>query len=343
MVGFYFHKTLLNFLHNHLCGVLLFYIQNQGVVLMKHILIALCGMSPTVITETLYELSPMIPDEVIVITTSKGRECLRSELLESGVRKRMLDSLNIINAAVLKDNQHHIRLIPHVEDGDAEDIDSDEVNAVMANFILDVLRQFTENPSCTKITFSIAGGRKTMSATGALAMSLLGREQDDLCHVLAAPPFDSPQLAPKFYFPTPGVTHKMPDGQQYSSLDANVSLCKIPYVRLRYLLTDHPVGDYADMVKLANARISSINSLTPMELIPKSCTCCIGEHIIQLSGFEFVTLWLLAKRRMYGEKDFHGTVDFRKEFLKFSKMIKKEIMPEMMAVRETLQSPCTLR
>ncbi len=52
-----------------------------------HILICLCGMSPAVVTETVYALAQSgdPPAQVIVITTSAGEAVLREKLWDSGV------------------------------------------------------------------------------------------------------------------------------------------------------------------------------------------------------------------------------------------------------------------
>jgi len=194
----------------------------------EKILIALCGMSPAVITETVYALvceTKHPPDKIIVITTTLGHEKIKTELFESGVWNDLTDSLNV--NMEFSDSNYHIRLIPNSDaTGDAKDIVTSEDNNRTADFILETLREFTENPD-TQIIFSIAGGRKTMSAIASMAMSLLGREQDILCHVLVNPPFDSPALSPKFYFPDKTRTYLSPDGEKYSAANARITLCAL--------------------------------------------------------------------------------------------------------------------
>ncbi len=65
----------------------------------KNILITVTGMSPAIITETVYSLareSPiMIPDKIIAITTTSGKACIVKELFESNVWSQMLKDLKV--------------------------------------------------------------------------------------------------------------------------------------------------------------------------------------------------------------------------------------------------------
>ncbi len=305
---------------------------------MKHVLLTLCGTSPAVITETICQMFHSLPDEVVVITTAIGHRHLTEELFSSGVWNRFLSTISPeIPSIAFRDNPYHIRLLP-AEQGDATDVADESTSLLIADYILGTLRQFTENPD-VKITFSIAGGRKTMSAIGALAMSLLGRKQDELCHVLVNPPFDSPQLSPRFYFPEPGVTHTFSDGSRHKSTSARIVLCRIPYVRQRYLFADRLnrlPGDYFDMVQLANSVIESGSKKMPLDLLPQSCLCRIGEHEIMLSAFEFTIFWLLARRRVAGEAPFICPEEMIVQYHTFVKSIPNKMMPSLLAYRQAL-------
>ena len=310
-------------------------------------MLALCGMSPAVISETVYCLRDNLPDEVIVITTNQGYLRINEELFEAGAWHRLTTAICGYKRVKFSNNPHHIRLIPAVN-GVADDIVSDCDNALMADFILGNLRQFTENQD-TKITFSIAGGRKTMSSIAALAMGLLGRQHDDLCHVLVNPPFDSPQLFPRFYFPEIGTFHKLPGGDMISSDSARLSLCRIPYVRQRYLFTDRLnrlPGDYVDMVRLANSLIGDPHDLEMLELIPGTCSCRIGENVIRFSATEFSLLWLWAVRLKERKPLLKGLLNLQEELCDFIETrASRELMPELLANREDLlaKSPDALR
>ena len=99
-----------------------------------------------------------------------------------------------------------IRLItaPNPKSGVAEpllDIRSPEDNDAAGDFIMDEVRRIVGNPD-TRLIASLAGGRKTMGALLYAVLSLLGRAQDSLTHVLVNEPFESPATnARRFYFP----------------------------------------------------------------------------------------------------------------------------------------------
>lgn len=272
----------------------------------KTVLIILCGMTPAVITETVYTLwhesAATVPDEVIVITTTTGAQCIKHELLDSGLWQRLRSELGLNEHKIrFGSASHYIKIIPsgHDDNIDAGDIVSSSDNARAADFMLGVLRQFTENPD-TSIVFSIAGGRKTMSALGALCMSLLGRDHDRLCHILVNPPFDDPRLEPKFYWPSAATpTHRTPAGSTVQAGAAELSFCEIPFVCLRNLFQEklsRLPGSYSDTVMLANNTLEALK-LPDLVLTPARRECLIGEIAIPLSPIEYLLYWLLAQRR----------------------------------------------
>ncbi|MDD4102214.1 MAG: CRISPR-associated ring nuclease Csm6, partial [Kiritimatiellae bacterium] len=136
----------------------------------------------------------------------------------------------------------HVRLFPDPTGRrNLKDIDGTSENAAAADFMLHELRAFTENPEVS-ICASIAGGRKTMSALLMSCMSLLGRRQDRVLHVLVNPPFDG-CLSPIFLFPERGRKHAEPSGRAVSSSNARITLFDVPFVRMR--------GWYEDTFKSA--------------------------------------------------------------------------------------------
>jgi hypothetical protein len=126
-----------------------------------------------------------------------------------------------------------VRLFPTTGgSSDLEDITTSSDNKTAADFILRELRTFTEDPS-TRVFASIAGGRKTMGALLMSCMSLLGREQDRVLHVLVNRPFDE-KLVPPFLFPERGAQHTHVSGsKRVRAIDARIELIDVPFVRMR--------------------------------------------------------------------------------------------------------------
>ena len=210
------------------------------------VLFGVLGMSPSVLTETVWALAgedpPRLPHRVVVLTTSAGRAVLESQLfaddkrgacgwerLRQALAVRGCETGNSLKFGLAAD---HVRLFPSPSGADdLSDIATSADNLAAADFILRELRAFTENPATTVLA-SIAGGRKTMSALLMSCMSLLGRAQDRVLHVLVNPPYDTP-LDPPFLFPERGVRLRARDGRSIRSCDARVELIDVPFVRMR--------------------------------------------------------------------------------------------------------------
>lgn len=282
---------------------------------MRTILIALCGKSPAVITETVYALSKestaLLPDEVIAITTNTGANCIKSELLDSGVWEQLRCDLKISDKLQFGRAAKYLRRLPAGNDnGDAEDILTTADNYQAADYILAVLREFTEDPD-TNVVFSISGGRKTMSALGALCMTLLGRNGDRLCHILVNPPFDDPRLSPKFYYPVRKIKqYVLPDGSCHSADNARLILCDLPFIRARNLFNDKFMrlpGTFTATVAQANQSLTHV--YPDLVFVPTSRQCRIGEINLKLSPFEFLLYLTLADHRIRNQSPFTRTVD----------------------------------
>ena len=306
----------------------------------EKILIALCGMSPAVLTETVYALAEdkCCPSQVIVITTTAGREKIEEELFQSGIWGKLLNNIKVnIDLGM---TSYHIRLIPKSDAlGDAEDILTTSDNTRTADFILGTLREFTENAD-TEIIFSIAGGRKTMSVLGSMAMALLGREQDRLCHVLVNYPFDNPSLKPRFYFPEKKKrVFRLSDGNEFSEENAEITLCDIPFPRLKYLFQselNRLPGNFNDTVALANSRISNRIQPPDLKIIPERMEIFFNEKPVRFNCAEFVMYWMLADRARNNFPPLHGQASLREEFEYFAANIPNGTMPEIIHHREKL-------
>ena len=174
-------------------------------------------MSPAILTETVWALAqetpPVIVDEVIVLTTARGEADLQRDLLTPNPAEQGRTVWQSLRETVLgkgaatdsRLNLNPCRLIARRDCSRGiavplEDIRSPEDNAAAADAILDEVRRITANDD-TRLVASIAGGRKTMGALLASAVSLLGRRGDRLTHVLVNDPFDHPALRPRFFFP----------------------------------------------------------------------------------------------------------------------------------------------
>ena len=201
----------------------------------RRILLAVTGLSPQILTETLYVLAvssepAFVPTEVHLITTSEGAERAHLALLSD-----QLGWFHRLRADyALTDIAFDTSCIHIVRDSGGQalaDIRSPADNLACADFITEKLREFSADAQAA-LHVSIAGGRKTMGFLAGYALSLFGRPQDRLSHVLAAEPFESSW---SFFYPTPYEniieTH---DKKLMDASKAVIRLADIPFVSLRH-------------------------------------------------------------------------------------------------------------
>jgi len=202
----------------------------------KRILLVVIGMTPQIVTETLYKLAvdsepSYIPTEIHLITTKEGANSANVALLgtagEKGQFYRFCDDYKING---IKFNADNIHIIADTEGQFIDDSQSTQHNRIAADFITQKIKSFTDDEN-TALHVSLAGGRKTMSYYAGYALSLYGRVQDRLSHVLVNMPFMNNK---HFFYPRPKAERFEIDNRYYSTDDANIILSDIPYVRMRY-------------------------------------------------------------------------------------------------------------
>lgn len=272
------------------------------------VLLMVLGTSPAVLTETVWALAmrkeAVIPDEIVVITTLKGKACLQGVLEggESSVWGTLCAALKKKGKKV--DGRLHFGAQNSIQvfsqgSRDLEDISTGEENTCAANFLLRVIRGYSENPR-TQIYASIAGGRKTMSALMLSCMSLLGRDDDHVLHVLVHEPFD--QVTPPFYFPDSRI-YVDRNGREWSSRQAKIELIDLPFVKVRGLYEEKFQGrvpSYAELVqdtqRLApEARVKETPPLLEFDI--GSGTVLVDGREWRLSPVEFMMLVVLFEIR----------------------------------------------
>jgi len=211
----------------------------------RRILLAVAGLSPQIVTETLYALAvaeaSFIPTEVRLITTSEGAERARLSLLsqEPGWFARLIRDYGLPPIAFTETD---IDVLRDAGGSALGDIREQRDNERVADHITETVRALTADPD-TALHVSIAGGRKTMGYYAGYALSLFGRVQDRLSHVLVSEPFEQSW---EFFYPTPYsrvITTR--DNKLADTRDARVTLAHVPFVRLRDGLPERLLAGYA--------------------------------------------------------------------------------------------------
>ena len=207
----------------------------------RRVLLAVSGLSPQILTETLYALTQgesknerFEPTEIQLITTEVGASRARLMLLSDvpGWFHRLRREYRLPAIDFTLNNIHLIRDAAGIA---LDDIRSATDNDAAADGITGLVRALTADPNCA-LHVSLAGGRKTMGFYLGYAMSLYGRAQDRLSHVLVSSPFESD---PQFYYPSRESRVLMTRDKPVDARDARVTLAQISFVRLRDGLPEH--------------------------------------------------------------------------------------------------------
>ena len=130
----------------------------------RRILLAVTGMTPQVVTETLYALMQQgpqaLPHALHLLTTAVGAERARLALLSEqlGWFQRFLADYQL---ASIRFDASHIHVLQDAGGQPMDDIRSATDNALAADQVVDLVRRFTAQPG-VQLHVSLAGGRKTL-------------------------------------------------------------------------------------------------------------------------------------------------------------------------------------
>ena len=276
----------------------------------KRILLSVTGMSPAVVMETLYALvteKGFIPTEIQVITTLQGKnQVLKTLCGIEGGRKEKKGALQEFiedygeqyGFSEIRFDEECIHIIEDERGKQLADIRTPQENNLAADKIVSLVGKLCSDGN-NQLHVSIAGGRKTMGFFMGYALSLYGREQDSLSHVLVSAEFEN---LPSFYYPKP-YSHKIMNdhtGEEFDAQNAKVMLAEIPWVRLGLGISDELLGgkiSYSDSVAKAQQILSkpSLTFLSPMD----DQKVRFGNTEIKLSpkGYSLLLSLVITKQR----------------------------------------------
>ncbi|MBN1849959.1 MAG: TIGR02584 family CRISPR-associated protein [Deltaproteobacteria bacterium] len=278
---------------------------------MKNILLAVTGLSPQVITETLYALhqNARKVDAVHVITTKDGKDLIYSNLLsdKTGPYFQYLEEYGVSPSEI--DFSHkHIHTITNEHGVEIKDIASEDDNAHLLKKCLELAFRFTSDPD-TNVFFSIAGGRKTMSSCLTLAAQMYGRRQDRIYHVLVSPEFEGNR---DFYYP-PKESHKIElkdeKGHPYykETRYARVTLIPIPFVSIRDHLSPEFLNEPKDPGSLMLSLIREETSSLTVNLINRKLIHKKTEMDMTPAWSALYAFFILQKKNCVKDTETCGT------------------------------------
>src|SRR5579884_2345707 len=267
----------------------------------RRILLAVTGLSPQVVTETVYALavkaeSPFVPTEVHLLSTAEGAERAKLTLLSEkpGWFHRLRQDYGL---PAIRFSTETIHALESTHGVAITDIRTREENERLADELTAIIRALTSGAE-SALHVSIAGGRKTMGFYAGYALSLFGRPQDRLSHVLVNDPFESNL---DFYYPTPysNVIYTR-EGGPLDTQKADITLVQIPFVRLRQGFDDRLLQG---SVTFSGAVAAAQRALDPPVLEIDLENKCIraGGQEIHLRPAHLAFMSWLARRSTLGK------------------------------------------
>lgn len=264
---------------------------------MKKVLVAVTGISPQILTETIYALAmsenSWIPDEVHVVTTLVGQEKIKEFLFLEGYFLKLCQeySLPYIHFT-MKDSVH---VICNDEGCALADIQTQEDNSLAADQIVHFIHDLCQQ-SDVEVHVSIAGGRKSMGFYIGYALSLFGRRQDRMSHVLVSEPYEQSSF---FFYPTKSDEWISLRGSEkkVNARLAKVVLADIPFVRMgeglprldlsskwdfnkAVTLTQTKISDFGVIVNVSDLTLE-VKNLVTVRITPRDM--CIYLTFVELA------------------------------------------------------------
>lgn len=227
----------------------------------RNILVCVSGLTPQIVTETFYCLTvqkKIKVDELYIITTKRGRDVVLGNDTAANTPKSLLKNelFNLckkykIKLPAFENNDKHI-ITAKEESLELPDIRTDKHNVLFPNKVCEFISRLSSDSAST-LYCSISGGRKTMGVHLAFALSLFGRENDKLLHVLT-----SEENEFKGFYP---INKKE---------DKALEISEIPFVRLRSFI-DKEKNDkeiltynYKEIVDYAQSQLKIHGSKTKL-------------------------------------------------------------------------------
>lgn len=263
----------------------------------RRILLAVTGMSPQVVTETLYALvneQDFVPTEIRLITTVLGRNRAERDLLDPRDGQFHAFCREYGMSGKIHFDASYIKVICDEKGVPLPDIRTPEENSCAADEIASLVQVLCRDEMAA-LHVSIAGGRKSMGFFLGYALSLFARPQDRLSHVLVSEPFESNR---DFFFPS-----RMPkelvaaDGRKLDASAARVMLASIPLVRLRSGLPQQLlVGRTSYSAAVAAAQAGIAPTIELAFNLPQREILCGGQPVKLAPMLIALVLWLARLR-----------------------------------------------
>ncbi len=292
----------------------------------RNILLCVAGLTPPIITETLYVLAvkeKIRIDEIQVITSTIGKKIVKERLFDSGKWREFCNDYPN-ETKVLQFDLDCLEILKDANGLELPDIRSTEENELAANQICEIVKNLCEQNDA-KIYASVAGGRKTMGNYLAFAMSLFARTDDKLSHVLVDERFERQGKSPLDFYYEPPIPRQVADikgnlefideGKTLPLMTdmANTTLAEIPFVKLRRIL-DEDYGEnpivYKEFVEQVQTQLNLAETEPDLEILLAENKIKISDCVIELTPRDFWIYIIFARQRKNAENDEKATIKY---------------------------------
>jgi len=256
----------------------------------QEIFIAVLGTTPQILTEGIYFYysdyyrQNRYFDQIKVFTTSVGREILIKTLFKENRLEQLCAALKVDS---LPFTPNDIFLMEDKKGSPIEDTRTTEQVEQMSNILYRKIREYTSIDNI-RLTATVAGGRKSMSALMALAFQLYARDHDELVHIIA-PEAKMDPMNPEsknWFFP------ENPAGP-----DEQLDVAIIPVIKVgRYISLDlsKPPQTLIKMIQETILDEAPLDSLIVEGTIIRS-----GEELFKLQPKKAALYRYLLKKRIH--------------------------------------------
>lgn len=262
----------------------------------RNVFLFVSGRTPQILTETLFfflvqHKPPVRPHEIHVLTTSEGRELIRTQLLATGGGQFYSFCQEYgLDPASVRFSARTVEVLRDERGSPLADIRTNADNRAAADQIVAKVKELTSDPH-TRLLASLAGGRKTMGLYLGFALQFYGRPQDRLTHVLVNPP--ELENNPQFFYPSARRS-----GLQGA---ATVTVAEVPLVLLGHklpVLRERTDLQFAALVAQSQREVDLLTTPLPLTIDRLGRQLKVGDTVIRLSGLEFALYCLTARTRL---------------------------------------------
>ncbi|MBT7091684.1 MAG: TIGR02584 family CRISPR-associated protein, partial [Bacteroidetes bacterium] len=219
--------------------------------------------------------------KIIVITTSTGKRSIEDGILIPGRISELENHLGLSNRSI-PFTASDIVTLEDEKGVPLADIRTNIDNQLATQQIFDILKTVTDNDAA-RVTATVAGGRKTMSTTMAVAYQIFARQQDELIHLIT---HDSRFGNPEWYFPSD-------PNDETQHLDVSL----VPVIKVGRFLGRDLTGSPPALMAQIQDSLLGIAQLETIKLI-KSKLSIDGTEYSLKPRVAVITRFLLKRRIM---------------------------------------------